>query len=323
MEKFRVLVTDKLSEEALAVFKKHPEFEVTVKTGLSEEQLVKEVPGYHALIIRSGTRVTKQVIEAATNLKVIGRAGAGVDNVDVQAAAAKGVAVMNTPLGNVTSAAELAAGLMVCLARSIHRCHASMARGEWDRKSFTGTELMGKTLGIIGVGNVGRILAKIAAGFSMNVIGTSRSKPAQVLKEWRVEKVGLDELLERSDFISINLALVPETRYTLDAPQFAKMRKGVYIINAGRGGLINERALADAIKSGIVAGVAIDTWESEPPAKENPLLGMPQVLMTPHLGASTREAQENIGIDIANQVIDALKNGRVVNCVNGMMRLGR
>ncbi|MCX6776991.1 MAG: hydroxyacid dehydrogenase [Candidatus Micrarchaeota archaeon] len=321
MDRFKVFVTDKLSDEALAVFKKHPEFEVTVKTGLTEEQLVKEIPAYDAHIVRSGTKVTKPVIEAASRLKVIGRAGVGVDNVDILAAKSKGIAVMNTPLGNVNSAAEMAAGMMMCLARNIHKGHASMARGEWDRKSFAGRELKGKTLGIIGVGNVGQILAKIAGGFSMKVIGTSRSKPAEVLKGWGVEKVEIDDLLKRSDFISINLTLTPETKYTLDAPQFAKMKKGVYIINAGRGGLINEKALGEAIKSGIVAGAAIDTWESEPPAKENPLLSMPQVLMAPHLGASTREAQENVGIDIANQIIDALGKGKIVNCVNGITEL--
>ena len=321
MGKFKVLVSDKLSDEALAVFKKYPEFEVTVKTGLTEEQLVKEIPAYDAHVIRSGTKVTKPVIEAATRLKVIGRAGVGVDNVDIPAAKSKGIAVMNTPLGNVNSAAEMAAGLMICLARNIHKGHASMARGEWDRKSFVGRELKGKTLGVIGVGNVGQILAKIAGGFSMKVIGTSRSKTPEELRKFGVEKVELDELLKRSDFISMNLTLTPETKYTLDAPQFAKMKKGVYIINAGRGGLINEKALAEAIKSGIVAGAAIDTWESEPPAKENPLLGMPQVLMVPHLGASTKEAQENVGIDIANQVIDALGKGKIVNCVNGITEL--
>ncbi len=321
MAQFKVLITDKLSDEALAVFKKHPEIEVTVKTGLTEEQLVKEVPAYDAHVIRSGTKVTKPVIEAATRLKVIGRAGVGVDNVDKEAAKAKGIAVMNTPLGNVNSAAEMAAGMMICLARNIHKGHASMSKGEWDRKSFTGRELKGKTLGIIGVGNVGVILAKIAQGFSMKVVGTTRSKPAAFLDGWGMEKVSLDELLKRSDFISMNLTLAPETKNTLDAPQFAKMKKGVCIINAGRGGLVNEKALAEAIESGHVAGAAIDTWEAEPPAKDNPLLGMPQVLMCPHLGASTVEAQENVGIDIANQVADALKNGKIVNCVNGIKEM--
>jgi D-3-phosphoglycerate dehydrogenase len=322
MAQFKVFITDKLSDEALAVFKKHPEFEVTVKTGLAEEQLVKEIPAYDAHIVRSGTKVTKPVIEAAAKLKVIGRAGVGVDNVDKEAAKAKGIAVMNTPLGNVNSAAEMAGGMMICLARHLHKGHASMAKGEWDRKSFTGRELKGKTLGIIGVGNVGSILAKIAHGFSMEVIGTSLH-PATTLEGWGVKKIELDELLARSDFISMNLVLVPETRNTLDAPQFAKMKKGVYIINAGRGGLINEKALAEAIKSGQVAGAAIDTWENEPPAKDNPLLNLPQVLMIPHLGASTVEAQENVGIDIANQVIDALKNDKIVNCVNGITKLKR
>lgn len=306
MEKFRVLVTDALSDESLEVFRKRPGFEVTVKTGLDERQLVEEIPGYDALIVRSGTKVTKPVIDAASKLKVIGRAGVGLDNIDVEAAKARGIAVMNTPLGNVNSAAELTAGLMVCLARSIHKCHASMARGEWDRKSHIGTELKGKTLGIIGVGNVGRILAKIAAGFSMKVIGVDNFKSADDLRALGVEKVEMDELLKRSDFISIHLVLVPETRYILDMPQFAKMKDGVFIINAARGGLINEAALVEAIKSGKVAGAAIDTWESEPPGKENPLVQMPQVLMTPHIGAHTKEAQENVGIEIANKVIDAL-----------------
>jgi D-3-phosphoglycerate dehydrogenase / 2-oxoglutarate reductase len=321
MGKYKVLITDKLSDEALAVFKKHPEFEVTVKLGLTEDQLVAEVPAYDAHLIRSGTKVTKKVIDAATKMKVIGRAGVGVDNVDKDAAKAKGIAVMNTPLGNVNSAAEISAAMMICLARKLHLAHSSMAKGEWDRKSFVGRELKGKTLGIIGVGNVGQILAKIANGFSMKVIGTSRSKTPDALKLWGVEKVEMEDLLKRSDFISINLTLAPDTKYTLDAPQFAMMKKGVYLINAGRGGLINEKALAEAIKGGKVAGAAIDVWESEPPPKDNLLLNMPEVLMAPHVGASTIEAQENVAVDVANQIVNAFKNGKIENCVNGVAKL--
>ncbi|MFH1448691.1 MAG: hydroxyacid dehydrogenase [Candidatus Micrarchaeota archaeon] len=317
---YRILVSDKLSDKALAVFDGESDFSVIVKTGMGEEELVKEIPDYDGIIVRSGTKVTKPVLEAAAKLKVVGRAGVGTDNVDKAVAKEKGIVVMNTPLGNVNSAAEHTMGMMHALARHIHKGHASMSKGEWDRKRFVGSELKDKTLGIIGVGNVGKIIAKLAAGFSMKVIGTSRSKPPELLKEWGVEKVELEELLKQADFISINLTMTPETKYTLDKEEFEKMKDGAYVINVGRGGLVNEAALAEAIKSGKIAGAAIDVWESEPP-KDSPLVNMEQVLMTPHLGASTKEAQENVGIDIAHQVIDALKDGKIVHCVNGVEKL--
>ncbi len=317
---YRILVSDKLSDKALAVFDGDKDFSVIVKTGMSEEELIKEIPEYDGIVIRSGTKVTKPVIEAATKLKVVGRAGVGTDNVDKASAKEKGIVVMNTPLGNVNSAAEHAAGMMIALARHVHKGHVSLSMGEWDRKRFVGRELKGKILGIVGVGNVGKILAKIAVGFSMKVIGTSRSKSAEQLEKWGVEKVELKELLKQSDFISMNLTLTPETKYTLDKLQFEKMKDGVYIINAGRGGLINEAALAEAINTGKVAGAAIDVWENEPP-KDSPLVNMEQVLMTPHLGASTKEAQENVGIDIANQVMNALKEGKIEHCVNGVEKI--
>jgi len=312
---FKVLVSDKLADKAIEIFKSDPDFEVTVKTGLSEDELVREIPAYDALVVRSGTKVTRRVIEAAENLKVIGRAGVGVDNIDCEAAKEKGIPVMNVPLGNINSAAEHTIALMLALARNIPQAHMSMLKGGWDRKRFVGVEVKGKTLGIIGVGNVGAIVAKIANGLSMRVIGFSRSKSGEELAKLGVKKASIEEICRESDFIVMCLKLTPETRNTLDKEQFELMKPSARIINAARGGLINEKALAEALKSGKVAGAAIDVWEKEPPAG-SPLVGLENVVMTPHLGASTKEAQINVGVDIAKQIVKALREGEIVNCVN-------
>lgn len=315
---FKVLVSDKLADKAIEVFKSDPGFEVVVKTGLSEDELVREIPSYDALVVRSGTKVTRKIIEAAENLKVIGRAGVGVDNIDCEAAKERGIPVMNVPLGNINSAAEHTIALMLALARNIPQAHMSMLKGEWDRKRFVGVEVKGKTLGIIGVGNVGSIVARIAGkGLLMNVIGYDKFKTEEQLAELGIKKVSLEELCKTSDFIVMSLKLVPETRNTLDEEHFKMMKPSVRIINAARGGLINEKALAEALKSGKVAGAAIDVWEKEPPV-DSPLVGLENVVMTPHLGASTKEAQINVGVDIAKQIIKALKEDKIVNCVNGV-----
>ena len=314
---FKVLVSDKLTNKAIELFKSNPNFDVEMKTGLSEDELVAEIKNYDALVVRSGTKVTKRIIEAGEKLKVIGRAGVGVDNIDCETAKGRGIPVMNVPLGNINSAAEHSIALMLALARNIHKAHMSMLKGEWDRKRFVGVEVKDKTLGIIGIGHVGSIVARIARGLSMNVIGYDAFRSKEELLERGVTKATLDEICRKSDFIVMCLKLVPETRNTLDREQFDIMKEGVRIINAARGGLINEAALAEAIKSGKVAGAAIDVWEKEPPTN-SPLVGLENVLMTPHLGASTIEAQERVGTEIAKQIMDALEKGEIINSVNGI-----
>jgi D-3-phosphoglycerate dehydrogenase len=311
----QVLVTDKLAQEALDLLENEEGINLTVKTGLSEDELVNEIPSHQALIVRSGTQVTKKVIDAGTNLKVIGRAGVGVDNIDCDAAKQKEIVVMNAPLGNVNSAAEHTVAMMMALSRNIPQAHLSLLDGKWERKKFVGSELKGKTLGIIGVGHVGCIVSKIAKGLDMRVIGFDKYVNEEKCKDRGVEKLSLEEVYKEADYIVIALKLTPETKDYLDKEEFKQMKDGVRIINVARGGLVNEEALAQAIKNGKVAGAAIDVWTEEPP-KNSPLIGLDQVVITPHLGASTREAQVRVGTDIAGQVINALKNGEVKFSVN-------
>ena len=318
----KILVADNLNKQAIEILAKEKDFEVDQKIGLTEDELVKIVQNYDAMLVRSGVKVTKKIIDSAVNMRIIGRAGVGVDNIDVIAAKAKGIAVMNTPFGNVNSAAEHTIGMILALSRHIHHGHHSLFhKKEWERKKFTGVELKGKVLGVIGFGNVGRIVAKIAhKGFEMNVIGYDPFVDAESMKKLGVKKVELEELIKASDFITLHTVLIPATRNMLDKPQFEMMKPGVRIINVGRGGLINEKSLLDALNAGKVAGAAIDVWENEPPF-ESPLLKSPDILATPHLGASTKEAQENVSIDIAHQLIDALKKGVLMHVVNGISEL--
>ncbi len=314
-KKFKVLVSDDVSENGIEILRKSPVLEVDVKIGMKKDELLKVIGAYDGLIIRSATKVTADVVAAATNLKVVGRAGAGVDNVDIAAASKRGIAVENTPGGNTVTTGEHAVALMCALARNIPQGTASTKSGKWDRK-LVGVELMGKTLGVVGIGRVGSIVVKRAQGFQMHCIAFDPFISKDKAEELGVELVELDELYRRADFISVHSPLTPETKHMIAAKQFAMMKEGVRIINCARGGIIKEDDLADAIKSGHIAGAALDVFEQEPPAADNPLLALPQVVCTPHLGASTNEAQENVAIAIAHQVVTFFEEGIIQNAVN-------
>ncbi len=316
MPAFKVLVSDKLSDTGVAILKGTPGLEVDIKTGMDSAELISVIADYDALIIRSATNVTKEVLDAATNLKVVGRAGIGVDNVDTQNASAKGVVVMNTPGGNIVTTAEHAIAMMMSLSRKIPQANASIMSGKWEKSKFVGVELYSKTLGIIGIGRVGSIVARRAHGFEMNVIAFDPFISADAAEKMGVKLVSLEELYAEADFISIHSQLTPETRGMINKDAFAKMKKGMRIINCARGGIINEVDLAIAIKSGQVAGAALDVFDTEPVNKDNPLLGMEEVVLTPHLGASTSEAQENVAIAVAHQVADYLTKDIIRNAIN-------
>lgn len=311
----KVLVSDKLSEQGIEILKKAGDIDINVKTGLTAEQLIAEIPKYDGLIIRSGTKVTANIIEAAKNLKVIGRAGIGVDNVDVDAASRKGIVVMNTPEGNIITTAEHAIAMMLSLARKIPQANASVKGKKWER-GFMGIEVYNKTLGIIGLGRIGSIVASRAKGLSMNVIASDPFISKERASNLGVEVVELSELFRRSDFISIHTPKTSETTYLIGEKEFAMMKKGVRIVNCARGGIINEKALYKAIKEKIVGGAALDVFEKEPVSPDNPLLELDEVICTPHLGASTDEAQENVAIDVAEQIVDFFKKGQIRNAVN-------
>jgi len=311
----RILVSDNVSEKGLEILKKAEGIFLDVKTGLSPDELKSCIKDYDALVVRSSTKVTAEVIEAADRLRVIGRAGIGVDNVDVPAATRKGVVVMNTPQGNAVAAAEHTISMMCAVARNIPQATATLKSGKWDRSRFMGVELSGKTLGLVGVGNIGSIVAQKAQGLMMKVIAYDPYVTEEMAKAKGVVLVSFDELLARSHFISVHTPLTDETRNLIDMKAFEKMRRGVMIINCARGGIINEKALYEALKSGKVAGAALDCFEKEP-AIGNPLFEFDRVICTPHLGASTDEAQENVAIAIAEQLVDYLTKGVLHNTVN-------
>ncbi|HAV63006.1 MAG TPA: phosphoglycerate dehydrogenase, partial [Verrucomicrobiales bacterium] len=282
-----------------------------------EDELLALVGDAAALAVRSETKVTRRVIDAAPALKVVGRAGVGVDNVDVEAATERGVIVMNTPGGNTVSTAELTFSMMMALARRIPQAHLSMVQGNWDRKKFKGTELQGKTLGVLGMGRIGGEVAKRAIAFGMKVVAYDPYLTLARAKELQVELVDeLEKVYAASDFITVHMPMTDETRNMINAAAFAKMKDGVRLLNCARGGIICEGDLLAAIESGKVAGAALDVYEEEPLAKDSPLRTNPQVIMTPHLGASTEEAQENVGIEVAGQIVDLLVSGEVRNAVN-------
>ena len=310
----KVLIADKLSPAAVAIFKMRG-VEADVKTGLAKEELLKIVDQYDGIAIRSATKITKDVIAAAKKLKVVGRAGIGVDNVDIPAATAAGVIVMNTPFGNSITTAEHAIALMMALARELPAANASTHAGKWEKNRFMGVELYGKALGLIGCGNIGSIVADRAKGLKMHVMAYDPYLSADRAAELGVEKVELDDLLGRADFISLHTPKTPETKNIISAEAIAKMKKGVRIINCARGGLVDEAALKAALDSGQVAGAAIDVF-SEEPAKSNILFGHEKVVATPHLGASTEEAQENVALQVAEQIADYLLTGAIVNALN-------
>lgn len=310
----KVLIADKLSSQAMNVFKQRG-VDADVKTGLTPEELIDIIGNYDGLAVRSSTKVTADVLKAAKNLKVVGRAGIGVDNVDVPAATAQGVVVMNTPFGNSITTAEHTIALMMALARQIPEANASTHAGKWEKNKFMGVELCGKTLGMIGCGNIGSIVADRAQGLKMKVVVYDPYLSKERADAIHVEKVELDTLLERADFITLHTPLTDTTRNILNKNTLKMCKKGVRLINCARGGLVNEKDLKEAIESGQVAGAALDVFEVEP-AKTNVLFGMPQIVCTPHLGASTNEAQENVAVQVAEQMADYLTTGAVNNALN-------
>ena len=312
----KILISDSMSSKAVEILKSTPGLEVDVITGLKPEELKAKIKDYHGLVVRSATKATAEILEAAENLKVIGRAGTGVDNVDTVVATRRGIVVMNTPGGNTVTTAEHAVSMLMALARKIPQATASMRRGEWEKKKFEGTEVTGKTLGILGVGNIGSVVANRAQGLKMNVIAYDPFISAEAADKLGIALVSLDDLYKKSDFISVHVPLTNETKNLVNAEAFKKMKKGVKIINCARGGIVCEKDLADAIREKIVSGAACDVFEKEPVPADNPLLQMEEVILTPHLGASTFEAQENVAIAIAEQIADYLTTGTIRNAVN-------
>ena len=310
----RVLISDKLSPAAVAIFKERG-VEVDVKPGLDKDELAKIIGDYDGLAIRSATKVTAKLLERATKLKVVGRAGIGVDNVDIPAATARGVIVMNTPFGNSITTAEHAIALIFALARQIPTADVSTQAGKWEKNRFMGVELTGKTLGVIGCGNIGSIVASRGLGLKMRVVAFDPFLSAERAAEIGVEKLELNDLLARADFITLHTPLTAQTRNILSAENLARTKKGVRIINCARGGLVDEVALRAALDSGHVAGAAFDVFIEEP-ATANPLFGHPNFIATPHLGASTNEAQENVALQVAEQMSDYLTRGAISNALN-------
>ncbi len=311
----KILVSDPLSKRGLEILEKAKGLKYDLKPGLSPEELKKIIPDYDGIIIRSETKLKGDMIEAGKRLTVIGRAGIGLDNVDLPAATKRGVVVMNTPQENAIAAAEHTIAMILSISRKIPQATASMKAGKWEKKKFMGVELYNKTLGMIGIGVIGTIVADRARGFKMKILGYDPYLSKEVAEKKGVDLVSLDELLSRSDFITVHTPLTDETRNLIDKNAFDKMRGGVIIVNCARGGIIHEKDLYDAIKGRKVAGAALDVFEKEP-AVGNPLLELEEVISTPHLGAATEEAQENVAIAIAQQVVDYLIYGEARNAVN-------
>src|SRR5579859_3453108 len=313
---FHILIPDNLDKAGLNILSGTEGVTIQAAAKMSRDEVIAAIPNADGLIIRSATKVDRAMLDAAPKLRLVGRAGVGVDNVDLPAATDKGVVVMNAPDGNTIATAELAFGLMLSLARKIPAAQASMQAGEWDRKSFTGSELRGKTLGIIGFGRVGRAIAKRAQAFEMAVITYDPYVTADMVRAAHVIPVALDDLYANSDYITLHAVVSDENKHMINSQSIAKMKPTVRIINAARGALVNEAELAQAVKDGKVAGAGIDVYNEEPPEKGNPLVGLAGVIHTPHLGASTVEAQDEVAVQIAQQTLDALIKGEYRNVVN-------
>jgi D-3-phosphoglycerate dehydrogenase len=311
----RILVTDGLSPRGLEVLRAAEKFEVDARERTSADDLLASVGDYDGLIVRSATKVTASVLQAGRRLKVVGRAGVGVDNVDVEAATARGVLVMNAPSGNILTTAEHTFSLLLALAKNVPQATASMKGGRWEKRAFVSVEVAGKTLGVIGLGRIGAEVARRAKGFAMQVIAYDPFIAEEAATALGVALVDLPDLLRRSDFITIHTPLTPETHHVIDANAFDQMKTGVRIINCARGGIIDETALYEALKSGKVAGAAMDVFEEEPNTS-SPLLKLNNFICTPHLGAASEEAQENVSIEIARQIVDYLQRGIIRNAVN-------
>jgi D-3-phosphoglycerate dehydrogenase len=315
----RVLIADKLAPEGMAVLRhavQAGELEVDERTGLTPAELCAAIADYEGLIVRSSSTVTREVIDAARRLRVIGRAGIGVDNIDVVAATHHGIAVLNTPGGNNITTAEHAISMLLALARSIPQATASMKAGKWEKSSLIGSEICGKVLGIVGMGNIGRLVADRAQGLKMKVIASDPFLTEEKAQQLGIELVELDALLRRADFVSIHTPLLPETRNLIDAVALAKMKPTARLINCARGGIVDEMALAEALRAKRLAGAALDVFEHEPPPPDHPLLQLGSVICTPHLGAATAEAQVAVSVAIAEQIIEFLVRNHIQNAVN-------
>ncbi len=311
----KVLISDPLHHSGVDILRGETDICVVEPTGLSEDELLKIIGEYNALIVRSGTKVTRKLIEAGVNLKVIGRAGIGVDNIDVGAATEHGIIVMNTPAGNTITTAEHTLSMLLSLARHIPQAYGCLQECRWERKCFMGVELYGKTLGIIGLGRIGREITKRVQALGMSVIAYDPYLRVEDAKTLNVEALSLAKLYEKADFITIHTPLTQKTKHLIDKEAISQMKEGVYLINCARGGIIDEKALYDALVSGQAAGAALDVFEQEPP-KDSPLLGLFNVICTPHLGASTKEAQEKVAVEMAHQMLNLIKNGTIASAIN-------
>src|SRR5438094_3679821 len=316
MSAHRVLVTDSLADSGLAILRAASDVDLDYRPGLKGAELLREVAQSDALITRSGTAVTEELVSAGNRLRIIGRAGVGLDNVDVDACTARGILVINAPTANIMSATEHTMAMMLALCRNIPEAHASVKRGEWTRSKFMGTELEKKTLGIIGFGRIGTRLSRRARGFDMHVIAYDPYIADSVFQQHSVERVTLDELLARADIITVHTPLTDETRGMLGANEMAKMKDGVIVLNIARGGIYEEQALADALNRGKVAGAAVDVYVDEPPGKEHPFLNAKNIILSPHIGANTIEAQDRVAVQTAEMVVEALRGSIFVSAVN-------
>ena len=310
----KILISDKMSDRVEDVLQSK-QIDYDIKTGMSPEELKEVIDQYDGILIRSATKLTSDILADCKNLKVIGRAGVGVDNVDLDQATKNKILVMNTPLGNLEATAELSVGLMFSLMRNIHLANDSTHQGKWEKPKFIGTELKGKTLGIVGYGNIGQRVAEICSTIGMNIITNSKSASDEDLSRFKAKKVSTEQLIKEADIVSIHTKLNDETKYMFNKETLSTMKPTSVIINCARGGLINEVDLKDALNNGVIAGAAIDVYENEP-ATDNVMFGAKNLLLTPHLGASSKEAQSNVAIDVANQVADFLKDNKIMNNVN-------
>jgi D-3-phosphoglycerate dehydrogenase / 2-oxoglutarate reductase len=314
MEKKKVFIADTLAQEGIEEFAAFPELELIVKTGLAADKLMAELGGSAGLVVRSATQATREVISAGTALKVIGRAGAGVDNIDVKAATERGIVVLNTPGANAEGAGELAVAMMFALARDLARADATMKAGKWDKKIFTGCELRGKTLGLVGIGNVGSVVARCAVGIGMKVIACDPFVAPERAAALGLKLTDFEDVVRCSDFVSVHSPRTEQTKGLFNAATFARMKKGVFLLNCARGGIVVEKDLIAALDSGIVRGAGVDVYDKEPP-EDWSLAKHPRVIASPHIGASTAEAQVNVSVMIARQIGIYLTRGEVVNAV--------
>jgi len=314
MGKKRVFVADTLAKEGIEEFASYPELELVVKTGLPPERLMSELGDAAGLVVRSATQATRELIASGTALKVIGRAGAGVDNIDVKAASERGIVVLNTPGANAEAAGELAVAMMFALARDLARADATMKAGKWDKKSFNGCELRGKTLGLVGIGNVGSVVARCAVGIGMRVIACDPFVAPEKAAALGLRLTEFEEVIRTSDFVSVHAPRTEQTKGLFNAQTFAKMKKGVFLVNCARGGIVVEKDLVAALDGGIVRGAGVDVFDKEPP-EDWALAKHPRVIASPHIGASTAEAQVNVSVMIARQIGAYLTRGEIVNAV--------